>query len=80
MRVNEAVKTRILELCQQNHITLNKLSTLCGITQSTLNNIISRQNATTTVSTIKKICDGLDITIIDFFSSPIFDNLEQEIQ
>ena len=80
MRVNEAVKLRIWELCQQNHITLNKLSTICGITQSTLNNIISRQNATTTVSTIQKICDGLEITIIDFFSSPIFENLEQEIK
>lgn len=80
MRINEAVKTRILELCQQNHITLNKLSTICGITQSTLNNIVSRRNATTTVSTIQKICDGLNITIIDFFSSPIFNNLEQEIK
>jgi len=79
MRVNEAVKLRILDLCQQNNITLNKLSTICGITQSTLNNIISGRNATTTVSTIKKICDGLEITILDFFSSPIFDNLEQEI-
>ena len=80
MRVNEAVKLRILELCRENNITLNKLSTICGITQSTLNNIISRQNATTTVSTIKKICDGLEITILDFFSSPLFDNLEQEIK
>ena len=80
MRVNEAVKLRILDLCQQNNITLNKLSTICGITQSTLNNIISRNNATTTVSTIKKICDGLEITILEFFSSPLFDNLEQEIK
>ena len=80
MRVNEAVKLRILDLCQQNNITLNKLSTICGITQSTLNNIISRHNATTTVATIQKICDGLEITILDFFSSPLFDNLEQEIK
>ncbi|MBO7250020.1 MAG: helix-turn-helix transcriptional regulator [Clostridia bacterium] len=80
MRVNEAVKARILELCQQNNITLNKLSTICGITQSTLNNIISGRNATTTVSTIQKICDGLDITILDFFSSSLFENLEQEIK
>ena len=80
MRVNEAVKLRILELCQQNHITLNKLSTICGITQSTLNNIIGGRNATTTVSTIQKICDGLDITISDFFSSAFFDHLEQEIK
>ena len=80
MRVNEAVKLRILDLCQQNNITLNKLSTICGITQSTLNNIISGRNVTTTVSTIKKICDGLEITILDFFTSPLFDNLEQEIK
>ena len=80
MRISEAVKLRIWDLCQQNHITLNKLSTICGITQSTLNNIISGRNTTTTVSTIKKICDGLEITMLDFFSSPLFDNLEQEIK
>lgn len=80
MRLSEAIRLRILELCQQNRITLNKLSTICGITQSTLNNIISGRNATTTVSTIKKICDGLEITILDFFSSPVFDHLEQEIK
>lgn len=80
MRVNDAVRLRILELCQQNDITLNKLSTICGITQSTLNNVISGRNSTTTVSTIQKICDGLEITILDFFSSPLFENLEQEIK
>lgn len=80
MRVNEAVRLRILDLCRQNDITLNKLSTICGITQSTLNNVISGRNSTTTVSTIQKICDGLEITILDFFSSPLFENLEQEIK
>ena len=80
MRVNEAVRLRILDLCRQHDMTLNKLSTVCGITQSTLNNIVSRRNATTTVSTIQKVCDGLEITIQDFFSSPLFDNLEQEIK
>ena len=80
MRVGEAVKLRILDLCQEHHITLNKLSTICGITQSTLNNIISGRNTTTTISTIQKICDGLEISILDFFSSPLFENLEQEIK
>lgn len=80
MRISEAVKLRILELCRQRHITLNKLSTVCGITQSTLNNIMNRQNATTTVTTIQKICDGLEITIADFFNSNLFQNLEQEIK
>ena len=80
MTISKAVIFRILELCRQNDITLNKLSTICGITQSTLNNIVSGRNKSTTVSTIKKICDGLEITILDFFTSPLFENLEQEIK
>ena len=80
MRIGEAVRLRLLELCQERNITLNKLSTICGITQSTLNNIISGRNSTTTVSTIQKICDGLEITILQFFSSSVFEDLEQEIK
>ena len=80
MRVGEAVRLRILELCRTHNITLNKLSTICGITQSTLNNIVSGRNSTTTVSTVQKICDGLEITILDFFTSPLFEGLEQEIK
>lgn len=61
-------------------ITINKLATISGVTQSTLNNIVSGRNNSATISTIKKLCDGLEITIIEFFSSPLFDNLEQEIE
>lgn len=80
MNIGEAVKLRIIELCNENNITINKLSTISGITQSTLNNIVSGRNQSTTISTIKKICDGLDITVNAFFSSKLFDNLEQEIK
>ena len=80
MNIGKAVSFRILELCRQYDITLNKLSTICGITQSTLNNIVSGRNNSTTISTIKKICDGLEITILDFFTSSLFENLEQEIR
>ena len=80
MDIGQAVRERILELCRERDITVNKLAMISGITQSTLNNIISGRNNSTTVSTIKKICDGLEITMIDFFSSPLFDNLEQEIK
>ncbi len=80
MNIGEATRLRIKELCAEKRITLNKLSTICGITQSTLNNIISGRNNSTTVSTVKKICDGLEITIQDFFNSPHFENLEQEIK
>lgn len=80
MIIGEAVKLRILELCETNNITVNKLSTVCGITQSTLSNIVGGRNNSTTLSTIKKICDGLNITVQDFFNSDIFNDLEQEIR
>ncbi len=80
MDIGKAVCKRILELCTERNITLNKLATISGITQSTLNNIVSGRNNSTTISTIKKICDGLDITIQEFFNSKLFDNLEQELK
>jgi len=80
VQIGDAVKNRIIELCNERNITINKLSTICGITQSTLNNIISGRNHSVTVATVKKICDGLDISVVDFFTSPVFDNMEQEIK
>jgi transcriptional regulator with XRE-family HTH domain len=80
MTVGEAVRERILELCRERNISINKLSGMSGITQSTLNNIVSGRNNSATVSTIKKICDGLDISIEEFFQSELFRGLEQEIK
>ena len=80
MNIGEAVRLRILELCEARGITVNKLSIICGITQSTLSNLVLGKNKSPTVSTVKKICDGLEITIRDFFNSPLFDDLEQEIK
>jgi len=80
MNIGEAVRKRVLELCDCNKITINKLATISGITQSTLNNLISGRNNSATISTIKKICDGLNITIQDFFQSELFLDLEQEVK
>ena len=80
MTIGDATRLRIKELCREKKITINKLSTICGITQSTLNNIISGRNNSTTISTIKKICDGLEINVQTFFDSPLFIDLEQEIR
>ncbi|MGI6161225.1 MAG: helix-turn-helix domain-containing protein [Christensenellales bacterium] len=76
MTIGPAVKERILELCQMRGITINKLATLSGVTQSTVNNITSGRNNSTTIATIKKLCDGLDISIIDFFNADVFRCLE----
>ena len=80
MEIGTAVRLRIIELCKEHNITVNMLETKSGITQSTLNNIISGRNHSTTVSTVQKICDGLDIGIVDFFASPLFEQIDQEVK
>ena len=80
MTIGEAVAVRIGELCKEHGITLNKLSTICGITQSTLNNIANGTSKNPTISTIKKVCDGLNMNIIEFFDADVFRCLEQEVR
>lgn len=80
MTIGVAVKKRILDLCQQRNITVNKLGIISGVTQSTLNNIVNGRNNSPTISTIKKLCDGLEISILAFFDDDLFLNLEQEVK
>ena len=80
MNIGKACRARIIEICKNRNITVNKLAIISGVTQSTLNNIISGRNNSVTISTIKKLCDRLEISIQDFFDSDIFSNLEQEIK
>lgn len=80
MTIAEAVTKRIFELCAQRNITLNKMSIICGMTQSTLNNIVNSGSNDPKLSTIKKICDGMDISFKEFFDTEYFDALEQEIR
>ena len=80
MELREAIRERILQLCAERGITVNRLCLMCGITQSTVNNIINTGSNNPTVSTVKKICDGLDITLATFFDCDLFNNLEQEIK
>lgn len=80
MTIGEAVKARVLELCRERDLTINRLSIVSGITQSTVNNFVSGRNHSITLSTLKKLCDGMDITVPEFFSSELFEDLEQEIK
>ncbi len=79
MNISQAVAKRILELCDENHITVNKLSTIAGVTQSTVSDIVNHRAKNIGIVTIKKLCDGLEISIVDFFDTAYFRNLEQEI-
>ena len=79
MNVKEATARRIENLCKQHLIAYNKLAVQCGVTPSTIYSILDNQkNKTITITTIKKICDGLNISLKDFFDSPIFCGLDEE--
>lgn len=80
MNTSEAVAERILELCKQKNITINCLSTLSATSQSTVSDIVLGRSKNPGVVTLKKICDGLEISITEFFDTDIFRTLEQEIK
>lgn len=79
MGIGDAVRLRIIGLCKERKISINKLCSISGVTQSTINNIVSGRNRSTTIVTIKKLCDGPGISIVDFFNHSLFFELEQEI-
>ena len=75
-----AVKTRILQLCEERHMTINKLATVCALPPSSIKNILYGKSQNPKLLTIKMLCDGLEITLGEFFSTSEFDRLEQEIK
>lgn len=75
-----AVRHRILQLCGQKDISVNRLATLSALPPSSIKNILYGKSQNPKLLTIKLICDGLGITLGEFFSTPEFDSLEQEIQ
>lgn len=79
MKIRESTVLRILDLCRANNITINALAYKSGISPSTLKNIISGKSKNPGIVTIKILCDGLDISINDFFNSDFFEDLEQEL-
>ncbi|MDD6346013.1 MAG: helix-turn-helix transcriptional regulator [Oscillospiraceae bacterium] len=79
MNISQAVAFRILELCKERKITVNRLSAISAVTQSTVNDIVNNKSKNIGIATIRKLCDGLEISITDFFDTPYFRNLEQEI-
>ena len=80
MTVKEAVVARFTEILKQRNMRVNELANLSGITPSTVYSMLDGRRKEITINVIKKLCDGLDMSLGEFFSSPIFDRLEQEIR
>ena len=78
MDLQEAVKRRILSLCDEKNITINKLATLSGVRQSTVNNLIDGTSNTPTLLTILRICLSLNMQLNEFFEDEVFKDLDDE--
>ena len=80
MNTYEAVIKRIEELCQERELTCNGLSYCAGVSQSTIKSIMNGESQNPGSVTLKKLCDGLNISLTDFFDTEYFRNLEQELK
>lgn len=78
MKVAEAVSKRLLNICKEQNITVNKLATISCLTQSTVDNIVNCKTNNPKLLTIVRICDGLNIDFKDFFNDKLFKNLDRE--
>ena len=80
MGIHKFTVNRIYELCRERKITPNALSYMAGIPQATVKSILNGESKNPGIVTLKKICDGLDITMVEFFDTPEYHALEQEIK
>lgn len=80
MTIKDAVVLRFQKICEDRNIKYNELANLSGVTPSTIYSMMDQNRRDISIITIKKFCDGLDMSLAEFFSDSIFDALEQEIQ
>lgn len=80
MNTKQAVAKRILELCNERNIAVNALANISGVAPSTIYSMLNEKSQNPGVVSIKKICDGLEISVREFFDNELFDECEQEIK
>lgn len=80
MNAKEAVAMRIVTLCSEKDIAINALANNAGIPPSTIYSMLNEKSQNPGIVTLKKLCDGLDISLREFFDDEIFEDLEQEIK
>lgn len=78
MKISEAMSKKVLKICHERNISVNKLATICCLTQSTIQNIVECNSSNSKLLTVVRICDGLDISLKEFFDDELFDNIDRE--
>ncbi|MGE5456558.1 MAG: helix-turn-helix domain-containing protein [Ignavibacteriales bacterium] len=78
MKLSKAISKKLLKICDEQNISVNKLASICCLTQSTIQNIIDEKSKNPKMLTIVRICDGLNIELKDFFNDELFKNIDRE--
>ncbi len=78
MKISDAVSQKLLQICSEKNISVNRLAIICCLTQSTVQNIIDGNSANPKLLTIVRICDGLNISLKDFFDDDLFKDIDRE--
>ncbi len=78
MKISEAISKKILCILREKDITINKLSNICCLTQSTVDSLVNGKSKNPKLLTIVRICDGLNITLTEFFDDKLFLNIDRE--
>lgn len=78
MKISEAVSKKTLKLCEERNISINKLSSICYLTQSTVQNLVEQKSKNPKLLTIIRICEGLNLQLDDFFKDDLFKNIDRE--
>ena len=80
MNAKEAIAKRIIELCEENNMAVNALANIAGVPPSTVYSMLNEKSRNPGIITVQKLCDGLEISLRQFFDCPMFDEIEQEIK
>ena len=78
MKLNRAISEKLIKIIREKDISVNKLATICCLTQSTVDSLINGKSKNPKLLTIIRICDGLNITLKDFFDDEIFNDIDRE--
>lgn len=80
MNAKEAVAQRIQVLCSERNMAVNALANRCGVSPTTIYSMLNHKSQNPGVVSLQKICDGLEISLREFFDDPLFENLEPVIR
>ena len=78
MKISEAMSKKLLKICEERGISVNKLASMCCLTQSTVQNIIEGNSTNPKLLTVVRICEGLGISLSEFFNDKLFNNIDRE--